>query len=67
VRGYGPALELRPLTRFAAQIDLSPSGRGKGNANGPIQSKVIPVERFCAPKELGATKPLPAVKALLLL
>src|SRR5258708_13026442 len=29
VRGYGLALERRPLTRFAAQIDLSPMGRGE--------------------------------------
>jgi len=29
VRGYGPSLGLRPLTRFAPQIDLSPSGRGE--------------------------------------
>src|SRR6267154_5903698 len=28
VRGYGLSIEQRPLTRFAAQIDLSPSGRG---------------------------------------
>ena len=29
VRGYGLSLEQRPLTRFAAQIDLSPLGRGE--------------------------------------
>ncbi|MHC2467882.1 hypothetical protein ACVIHD_006894 [Bradyrhizobium embrapense] len=30
--GYDLSLELRPLTRFAAQIDLSPSGRGDARA-----------------------------------
>jgi len=29
VRGYGPSIVRCPLTRFAAQIDLSPSGRGE--------------------------------------
>ena len=42
VRGYGPSLELCPLTRFAVQIDLSPMGRGERSANGSVQSKLIP-------------------------
>jgi hypothetical protein len=29
VRGYGPSIDLSPLTRFAAQIDLSPPVRGE--------------------------------------
>jgi hypothetical protein len=37
VRGYAPSLDQRPLTRFAAQIDLSPTGRGKPN---------LPPDRF---------------------
>jgi len=32
VRGYGLSLERCPLTRFAAQIDLSPLGRGEPHA-----------------------------------
>nr|GAJ30976.1 hypothetical protein BDOA9_0101480 [Bradyrhizobium sp. DOA9] len=37
VRGDGLPLALRPLTRFAAQIDLSPSGRGEGKRRAAFQ------------------------------
>jgi hypothetical protein len=38
VRRYGPSIDLYPLTRFAAQIDLSHLGRGSPNSRRPIGS-----------------------------
>src|SRR5216684_8613001 len=37
VRGYGLSLVQRPLTRFAAQTDLSPLGRGELNPPAPAK------------------------------
>src|SRR6266481_3439735 len=38
VRGDGPSIVLSPLTRFAAQIDLSPQGRGWNRTRRPTDS-----------------------------
>ena len=37
VRGCGPSTDLSPLTRFAAQIDLSLSGRGEREPAVPMR------------------------------
>jgi hypothetical protein len=56
VRGYGLSSVQRPLTRFAAQIDLSPLGRGELNADKPILSRTVPREtpskrnQICLPR-----------------
>jgi hypothetical protein len=49
VRGYGLSLGQRPLTRFAAQIDLSPLGRGDpaplATDSTIIHRALMPIER----------------------